>query len=86
MPPQVGSELCELVLNDISVVRSIESGKDEAPKEVVQLAMKDQKFRLTRGKDGQKTNYQVLDNKIQFWTTVFKNMSIINMSISVTQQ
>ena len=40
-------------------MKSIESGKDEAPREVVQLAMKDQKFRLTRGKDGQKTNYQV---------------------------
>jgi ATP-dependent RNA helicase DDX42 len=43
------------------VVRSIESGKDEAPKEVIQLAMKDQKFRQTRGKDGQKTNYQDSD-------------------------
>ena len=44
------------------MVRSIESGKDEAPREVVQLAMKDQKFRLTRDKDGQKTNYQVRFN------------------------
>ena len=46
-------------LNHYSVVRSIESGKESAPREVLELAMKDQKFKLTRGKDGRATGYQV---------------------------
>jgi len=43
------------------VVRSIESGKDEPPADVLRLAMRDQKFRYTRGKDGKDTGYQDSD-------------------------
>ena len=42
----------------IIVVKSIESGKEEPPAEVLRLAMRDQKFRHTRGKDGKSTGYQ----------------------------